>query len=160
MLETDGLPNTSTMNFWDSANSLPGLLSTSGCTDVEATRKTMAGGGFKTAAQVPAWIGGLDMTATSPGLLSSDSYYSDIPAGIVATVSSADPGATNGFWATLEYFTTSTGIMQETLSTPISYTGAERLRRMAGPAASPVYGRRLVADSSDLFGNSLNRPYL
>jgi Flp pilus assembly protein TadG len=107
MLETDGLPNTLTMNFWDSTNLVPGLKTTSGCKDNNGNKYTGSGGtGFKTAAEVPTWSSTLNMTA-SP-FLSSNSYYSNIPAGMVAAVSSADPGGSSNFWAPLQYWTTST----------------------------------------------------
>jgi Flp pilus assembly protein TadG len=49
-LQTDGLPNTMMLNFWDSANSVAGIQGASGCTD--NNNKTMAGGGFNSAAAV------------------------------------------------------------------------------------------------------------
>jgi len=107
MLETDGLPNTLTMNFWDSTNLVPGLLTTSGCKDNNGNKWTGASGtGFKTAAEVPSWSGSLNMSS-SP-FLTSSSYYSNIPAGMIAAVASADPGAGNYFFAPLQYWTTTT----------------------------------------------------
>jgi Flp pilus assembly protein TadG len=159
MLETDGLPNTLTMNFWDSTNSVAGLLSTSSCTDNETTGKTMAQGGFKSLAQVPPWTSGLNMTSTANGFLSSNSYYSNIPSGMIGSVSSGDPGdSPEGFWATLNYFTTSTG----TTSKPFNaYTYS------ASSNGSPNYNCNSDGDvttlsdigwwpSTDVFGNSLN----
>ena len=43
MFETDGLPNTLTLNFWDSSASVAGIRSTSNCTD-KNTKKISAGG--------------------------------------------------------------------------------------------------------------------
>ena len=155
MLETDGLPNTVTMNFWDSTNSLPGLLSTSGCKDAEATPKTVAGGGFKTTAQVPAWTGGLVMTSTSNGFLSSNSYYSNIPSGMIANVSSDDPGASNGFWASLDYFTTSYGTTAKPFNA-FTYTGANGCTSDGDVTRLTDIG---WWPSTDVFGNSLNTSY-
>ena len=45
---------------------------------------------------------------TASPFLSSSSYYSNIPAGMVAAVSSGDPGGSNNFWVPLKYWTTST----------------------------------------------------
>lgn len=154
LLETDGLPNTLAMNFWDSANLLPGLLATSACTD--ANGKTMAGNGFKTAASVPAWSPVLHLSQ-SP-FLTSGSYYADIPAGMVATVSSADPGGSSNFWATLKYWTTSTGSAGDPFDA-YQFTGA------AGCAqdgrSSTVTRPTDIAwwPAKDIFGNALNPPY-
>ena len=93
MVETDGLPNTLTMNFWDSTNNIPGLLTSSNCTDLNGNKYTGASGnGFKTAAEVPPWTGGLNMTSTANGFLSSNSNYTNIPSGMIGYVSSSDPG--------------------------------------------------------------------
>ncbi len=59
MLETDGLPNTLTMNFYDSVNNVTGLAATSACTDAGSPAKTLAGGGFGTAVKkIPKWTPG------------------------------------------------------------------------------------------------------
>lgn len=157
MLETDGLPNTLVMNFWDSTNTLPGLLTTSKCTDNNGNKYTGSSGtGFKTALEVPSWTTGLNMTA-SP-FLSSHSYYSNIPSGMIASVSSDDPSATNGFWATLKYFSTSTGTTG-TNGDPydsFQYTGA------AGCASDDDVTKPSDIGwwpSQDVFGNSLNPSY-
>jgi Flp pilus assembly protein TadG len=154
MLETDGLPNTLTMNFWDSTNLVPGLLTTSGCKDNNGNRYTgSSGNGFKTNAEVPSWTNGLNMTSTSNGFLSSHSYYSNIPSGMIASVASADPGdSPEGFWATLNYFTTSTGNSSDPFNA-FNYTGANGCSNDGDSTTLTDIG---WWPSTDVFSNSLN----
>ena len=89
MFETDGLPNTLTMNFWDSVNSVAGIKNSSSCQD--QNNKTVAGGGFANYAAIPSsrhvWAGGHAFGAGS--------FFSDIPSqSVVAAVGSDDPGTT------------------------------------------------------------------
>ena len=157
MLETDGLPNGLTMNFWDSSNNVPGLLSTSACLDAESpTPKTVAGGGFKTLAQVPSWTAGQSVTDTGYGFLASNSYLSNIPAGMVASVASGDPGdSPEGFWATLKYITNSTGNASDPFNA-FNYTGANGCS-----SDNDVTTLKDVGwwPKVDVFGNSLNPSY-
>jgi len=98
MFETDGLPNTLTMNFWDSAANVAGIKSTSNCTDNNGKKKSA--GGFNTLASLPSWTDG----ATLP----SGSYFPNPPAGIIGAIASDDPGGQNKFFHLMEYWTTST----------------------------------------------------
>ena len=50
-IETDGLPNTLTLNFWDSASSKTALTANSTCTD--SSGKKLSKGGFATASACP-----------------------------------------------------------------------------------------------------------
>jgi Flp pilus assembly protein TadG len=154
MLETDGLPNSVTMNFWDTPNLLPGLNTTSNCLDLNNKKYTgPSGSGFKTAAEVPSWSPLTSMTSTSNGFLSSNSYYSNIPAGMIGTVSSDDPAdATLGFWATLKYFTTSTGSSGDPFGA-FTYTGANGCASDNDVKVPLDIG---WFPSTDVFGNSLN----
>ena len=61
MLETDGLPNTMTMNWWDSTNTVAGISTSSNCTDSAGKKKSA--GGFGSAAVMPAWTPGLNLNA-------------------------------------------------------------------------------------------------
>jgi Flp pilus assembly protein TadG len=86
VLETDGLPNTLTLNFWDSTNSVVGLTSSSACTDSSGGKlyKDTAASSFST----------LQWTPKIP--LGTTSYLSGnpttTPAGLVGAVGTADPG--------------------------------------------------------------------
>jgi Flp pilus assembly protein TadG len=101
-LETDGMPNTLAMNFWDSTNSVAGLLSTSNCLD--ANNKKMSQGGFNNAAAIPKWSYGWAMNGTSGqtnkfGVTNAytspnsttTGYYANVPAGMVAEIGGQDP---------------------------------------------------------------------
>jgi Flp pilus assembly protein TadG len=88
MLETDGLPNTLTMNFWDaSATPKAGISNSSTCTDTAG--KKMSQSGFGSTAVLPA-----NWTATVP--LGTTSYLSGnptaTPSGITGVVGTSDPG--------------------------------------------------------------------
>jgi Flp pilus assembly protein TadG len=155
-LETDGLPNTLTMNFWDSTNLVPGLLTTSSCTDQNGKKYTGSGGtGFKTTAEVPPWTTGLNMTSTADGFLSSNSYYSNVPTGMIGNVSSDDPGATNGFWATLQYFTTSVGNSSKPFNA-FSYSASSSTYNCSADSDVTVPKDIGWFPAADIFGNALN----
>jgi Flp pilus assembly protein TadG len=157
MLETDGLPNTLTMNFWDSTNLVPGLLTSSNCTDLNSHKYTgSAGNGFKTSAQVPPWTTGLNVTSTTNGFLSSNSYYSNIPTGMIGNVSSDDPAdSTLGFWGVLQYFTTSVGTASKPFNA-FSYSASSTTYNCAADSQKTVPSDIGWWPSSDVFGNSLN----
>ena len=109
LLETDGLPNSATVNFWDSANpATGGLANASNCTDINNHKMSTAAPnkGFQTAAVLPQWstrvpfCGGAGQAAcgtnnsylsgnpqTTPGGTGGASYS----AGIVGVVGSNDP---------------------------------------------------------------------
>jgi Flp pilus assembly protein TadG len=84
VVETDGLPNTVTMNFWD--GSTAGLSSSSGCLDTQSKKK--GGGGFGSSAVLPAWTSGHSMNSGGTG------YMADIPAGMIGGLGGADSGNT------------------------------------------------------------------
>jgi len=82
VVETDGRPNTVTVNFWD--GSAAGIASGSSCKD--ANLKTKGQGGFNSAASLPPWTGGHSMNVGGTG------YMSDIPAGIIGGIGGTDTG--------------------------------------------------------------------
>ena len=159
-LETDGLPNSLTMNFYDATNNVVGLSNSSSCTDKNT--KTFKNGGFKTLASIPAWTGGLNLTA-SP-FSTSAGYYSNVPAQMVGTIDSSDPGGTT-FWVMDNFWTQPTSAP----STQPQSTGNSGNPYYAYP--NPVTGAtgcdfnnnviNSVSDftwfpSTDAFGNSMN----
>ena len=141
MFETDGLPNSLVMNFWDSVNNVAGLKNTSTCKDTKG--KTMSSGGFKSAAVIPSW--------TSGQALGAGSYFPDIPAGMVGEVYSDDPGGGNQFLLMLEYWSTTTahdfGSTSYINGTSCAFDGGEWTNN------SPDL---LWFPTTDVFGNQLN----
>lgn len=116
LVETDGLPNAMTMNFYDSTNNVVGLSNTSGCKDLSSpTPKTYSGGGFNSAAKIPSWTSGLSLQA-SP-FLTTTGVLANVPAGMVGAVPSSDPSSNNDFWLMDKYFTTSTSNNFDTYTT-------------------------------------------
>lgn len=95
MLETDGLPNTLTVNFWDSVHTVAGISSSSGCTDT--ANKTKSASGFGSAAVLPNWSNRVPLCGLGGGTCGSNNSYlpgnpTQTPAGIVGAVGTTDPG--------------------------------------------------------------------
>jgi len=97
-IETDGFPNTLTMNFWDSTNVVSGLSNSSTCTDLNNKTKSAGGFGSTTAivngANVVQWTPKVPIGATS--YLSSSLTYTTggtvyTPQGIVGVIGTSDP---------------------------------------------------------------------
>ncbi len=84
VVETDGRPNTVTVNFWDGAAA--GIKSSSGCKDINT--KTKSQGGFASSGSLPAWTSGHPMNVGGTG------YMADIPAGIIGGMGGTDAGTT------------------------------------------------------------------
>jgi len=148
MFETDGLPNTLTLNFWDSSASVAGIKSTSNCTDKNS--KKMSTGGFASASVLPAW---------TPGqALGSGSYYSNIPAGIVGGVYSEDPGGTNKFLLMMKYWTTTTSSNFNSTSYLASST-APGCSFDGGQTATPPPADIAWFPVTDVWSNQLNPSY-
>ena len=84
VVETDGLPNTITVNFWDGTTA--GLSASSGC--VDANNKKKSQGGFASLASLKAWTPGHSMNTGGVG------YMADIPAGIIGGLGGTDTGTT------------------------------------------------------------------
>ena len=71
-IETDGFPNTLTLNFWDSTNTVSGLSNSSSNTCQDLNSKTVASGGFATASSIVNGGNALQWTPQIP--LGSSSY--------------------------------------------------------------------------------------
>jgi Flp pilus assembly protein TadG len=157
LLETDGLPNTLTMNFWDNTNKVTGLTSGSGCTDTSG--KTVAGGGFKTSTVIPSWTAGLSLTS-SP-FLTTTGYYSSIPAGMIGAVASSDPGSTY-FFLNINYWTTWT--QSQSSANHFNSTSYMGSTQAPGCAFDSTHVTTNPSDinwfpATDVFGNSMNPSY-
>jgi Flp pilus assembly protein TadG len=173
MLETDGMPNTLAMNFYDSTNLKAGLTSGSGCKD--AASKTLAGGGFKTVASVPPWTYGLAMNGTAGqtnGFATTNSYTSpystttgffpNIPAGMVMSVASSDPSSTSDFFTPIYYWTVKPAPANNTPGQQSSnnYNSTQYLSP-SGCGSGGGESTKTPTDigwfpKTDVFGNSLN----
>jgi Flp pilus assembly protein TadG len=73
-IETDGFPNTLSLNFWDSANSVSGLSNSASNTCQDLNNKTVAGGGFLNASSIVTGGSALQWTPQVP--LGASSYLS------------------------------------------------------------------------------------
>jgi Flp pilus assembly protein TadG len=140
MFETDGLPNTITVNFWDSVNSVAGIKNGSTCKDKNA--KTISTGGFANAAALPTTWGGAHA-------FGSGSLLTDIPAqGMVGAVGSDDPGST-GFSVTFQYWSNT----QNNGGSWLSGTGCAFDTTHSPGNATPDFA---WFPATDVYGNQLN----
>ncbi len=80
VVETDGRPNTVTVNFWD--GTAAGLKSSSNCVDLPG--KTISNNGFKSSGVLPAWTAGHSMNAGGTG------FMADIPTGMIGGIGGGD----------------------------------------------------------------------
>lgn len=99
VLETDGLPNTLTLNLvggtYGSASPKQiwhALVNRNGCKDVNG--KTVSGGGWTTTATVPTWAAKINMNQNQAGTAKTG-YMSDIGPGAIGSYYSQDPGGTS-----------------------------------------------------------------
>jgi len=148
MLETDGLPNTLTMNFYDSVNNVAGLNNGSNCTDTVGKKVSQAGGFAPT--HIPSWTPGLALNAAP--FSSTFGPYASVPAGMIGAVPSADPGGANNFFIMMKYFTNSTANNYNT-NTYITNATAPGCKT-ADTGTSPVDIKWFPA--ADVYGNSTN----
>ena len=147
MFETDGLPNTLTLNFWDTT---AGIKSTSACTDKNA--KKISKSGFLTLASLPSW--------TTGHALGAGSYFPDIPAGIVGAVGSDDPGGANKLNLMWRYWAPSTA----NNFSSVTYLTSTEAPGCAFTAAANQYVAPQPADlawfpNTDVWGNALDPAY-
>jgi Flp pilus assembly protein TadG len=149
MFETDGLPNTLTLNFWDAGTSKTGLTNTSACTDKNG--KKVSQSGFATASTLPSW--------TTGQTLSSGSYFANIPAGIVGGIYSDDPGGNNQFQILFKYWTTSTSNSFGS-STFVASTAATGCNFGGGKTYNPPPTDFSWFPVKDVWGNQLSPGYL
>jgi Flp pilus assembly protein TadG len=156
LLETDGLPNTLTLNFWDSTNNVVGLQG-GNCKD--AAGKTIAAGGFKTLASMPNWTPGLNLKAAP--FYTSGGPFTNIPAGAVGAVAVDDPGGT-GFYTMYNYWTK----FAQTQSRANNYNTADTVQSNGTNSGCnfSTAGQNNPSDfawfpKTDVYGNALNPAY-
>jgi hypothetical protein len=145
VVETDGKPNTVTMNFWD--GSTVGLSSGSNCLDINSKKKSQAG--FASSGVLPAWTAGHSMNTGGTG------YMADIPAGMIGGLGGTDTGS-NVFllfnsWTTVKANTYSEAANQYSAANGCAMGGVSGAH---SPSPSPpdlawmltrdVYGSNLV----------------
>ena len=155
VLETDGMPNSLTMSFYDAANKVTGLASGSGCKDTSSpTPKTLAGGGFNSTSVLPAWGNGMSLVS-SPFLTYTGKGvpYSSLSNYMVGQVLSDDPTVTNKeFYLMYNYFTTSMSVASTLASGTVP--GCAFAQSSGQSTTSPADIAWFPA--TDVFGNQLN----
>ncbi len=145
MFETDGLPNSLTLSFWDSTANKALLAHGSGCKDING--KKMSNGGFASASVLPQW--------TSGQSLGSGSFFPNIPAGMVGTVYSDDPGGSNDLYLLWNYWTTTTSHTFNSTKVVSSANGCNFSTSGQTPGTTDAAEFPL----EDVWGNQLNPPY-
>ena len=142
VVETDGRPNTITVNFWDGATA--GIAGGSGCRD--NANKTKAGGGFTTMGSLPAWTGGHSMNTGGAG------YMADIPPGIIGGLGGTDVGNTAfllfNSWTSVKTNTYNETANQYSAANGCSMAGSHNsLTDLAWLPTNDVYGTNLLNGS-------------
>ncbi len=148
MFETDGLPNTLTLNFWDSSSSKTALTNNSTCTDKNS--KKLSAGGFASSSVLPSWTAGQT--------LGSGSYFTNIPAGMVGGVYSDDPNGTNKFYILFKYWATSTS--NNFGSSSFATASGCAFNSSSGQNPSPPPSDISWFPVKDVWGNQLSPGYL
>ncbi|MFM2125666.1 MAG: hypothetical protein RL328_2117 [Acidobacteriota bacterium] len=152
LFETDGLPNTLTLNFWDSMsntaslNSLPNVSGQPrGC--VDAANKTKANGGWTTSASRRLWLtSAYSMNSPSAG------YMADLAPGPIGALYSTDPANGSSFLALDNPFHTSGSAGAQYMTTT---TGCRFNPSSTGGIQNDVSDFSRIP-GSDVWGNSLN----
>lgn len=178
VFETDGHPNTVTVNFAESTNWAVGttaatvaLKSTSSCTDTSSpTPKTISSGGFATVAKIPYWQGSAGTPAYTLTTLASGQttapYYSETqpgPAFYTSDIRGGMVGALGGYdapsnsiavlfksWTTAKY--------NEGGGTA-TYVGSSAAPGCAWPGSYNTASDFNYIPTTDVYGNNLNTSY-
>ena len=141
VVETDGRPNTVTVNFWDGAAA--GIASGSGCLD--KNNKTKSAGGFATAASLPSWTAGYNMNVGGTG------YQANVPAGMVGGIGGTDTGTT-AFLLFSSWTTVKTNTYNETAN---QYPTASATNGCAMGSNHNSIADLAWLPTTDVYGNNL-----
>jgi Flp pilus assembly protein TadG len=168
VLETDGLPNTLTLNFLGGKfGSAPqtiwhGLANRAGtgCLDAGATNRTVAGGGWTNTSNMRNWTSGFSMNTNQAGSAVTG-FTSDIPSGMIGSIYSQDPGGTTfGVLANPWHTSANYGLFTNILTggsggaTPGCNDGAgNNWGRTSGVNDMPDFA---WLPATDVYGNALN----
>jgi Flp pilus assembly protein TadG len=145
VVETDGKPNTVTMNFWDGTSA--GLSSSSNCLDtsVPLPGKKKSAGGFASSSVLPAWTAGDSMNTGGTG------YMADIPAGMIGGLGGADTGA-NVYLLFNSWTTVKANTYSETAN---QYSAANGCSMASTHSPSPSPTDLAWMPTTDVYGNNL-----
>ena len=156
-METDGLPNTLTMNLWDPVSGGFALNGTSGCAD--KNNKTMSTGGWTTATTARDW------NNTGGHVMGPGGFMADIPAGAIGAIYSSDPvvasPGTGSFllMGSPWHLSSNAGLGNPTNVRVTNATGCT----FGGGASPSTADIANWLPATDVYGNSLNpatNPYL
>ncbi len=143
LIETDGLPNSLTQNFWDGTTA--GISNSSNCTD--NNNKTKSAGGFNNLASLTTWTNGLSF--------GSGSYFPDIPGGIIADVYSEDPSQGTQFSIMNQYYLAHQAGTPNFTASFLNNTDAPGCGFVSSHTVSSIADLAWVP-TTDIFGNQLN----
>ena len=147
MFETDGLPNAMTLNFWDSGAAVAGIAAASNCTD--ANNKKKSAGGFATLASLRNWTAGQTFGVGS--------YVPNVPAGLVGSISSSDPGGGTNFFTMFNYWTNT---KSSNFNTNIYLNSTVNGCAFASSHTPTTLATDLAwLPNTDVYGNSLDTTY-
>jgi len=153
VVETDGLPNTMMLNFWDAGTSTAGILAGSNCTDNTGTKKS--NGGFNSAAAVNnRWT---TMPASWLDIGTAGSFFGAIT-GLVAQPYGADPSQGTYFIYMLNPYSANGvtppnfNVSQSTGAPGCAFNNSTQTYTPPGSTSPDV----AWFPTTDVFGNALN----
>lgn len=154
-LQTDGLPNTMMLNFWDNANGVAAIAAGSTCTDNNG-KKVGAQNGFQSFAAVNnRWT---TMPANWLDIGTTGSFFPAIT-GLVAQPYGADPSQGTYFiymlnpYSAVGYTPPSFNVSQGTTAPGCAFSGSTSSHNFTSGSPSPDIA---WFPTTDVFGNQLN----
>ncbi len=180
VFETDGHPNTVTVNFAESTNWAAGgtaakvaLKAGSGCTDASSPAKTLSGGGFSTVAKIPYWQGSAGAPAYTLTTLASGQstapYYSATqpgPAFYTSDIRGGMVGALGGYDAPSNSIAVLFKSWTASKSNTYEESGSASNTYVIGTASGCAFASSqntandfAYIPTSDVYGNNLNTSY-
>jgi Flp pilus assembly protein TadG len=148
MFETDGLPNTLTLNWWDNVNTVAGIASGSNCTDIN--NKKISASGFQTLASLRNWTSGHAMASSA---------YSNVPQGIVGAMYSGDPAQAqfNSEYFLQMFYPWQSGVNSSSNSSYVTSTANGCSFNSGSAPVENMQNNDLAwVPLTDVYGNSLN----
>ena len=165
VLETDGMPNSLVLSFWDSTNAVAGLTKTgtsaSACTDTAG--KTAKGGGFNKTSVLPAWAGSMSLISSPFSTYHGTGVpYGSLTNYMIGGVFSDDPGDGTNFYFLGNYFTSSRTYSGGKYGYNVfSYVGSSSASGCGWGSGKTTTNPTDFAwfPATDVYGNSLNPSY-
>jgi hypothetical protein len=154
LLETDGLPNTLAMNWWDNSGTKTGISSNSGCTDINGNSRPTLSTAWNTAAKQRNWFDTTSYTGTSYSTVYGTGTYYNAPTGPYGSFYTSDPYQGQYYLDLFVPWATSDSANPTTLNGTANGCGFNSSSGITPGSAMDV----AWFPKTDIFGNQLNPP--